>query len=133
VWRRFKIREYERGLLFKDRVFRGVLSPGRHFVWDPLFEVRVDVVSAREEWLTHGDLDVNKVTEAKKAVEAALITRREETEAKRSQANTAKILESNPTLMRLRELEVLENVTQKADLTVMLAEKGLADRVVKLL
>jgi regulator of protease activity HflC (stomatin/prohibitin superfamily) len=76
---------------------------------------------------------MNKVTEAKKAAEAALITRREETAAMRSQANTAKILESSPTLMRLRELEVLEKVSEKANLTVVLGEKGLADRVVKLL
>ncbi len=76
---------------------------------------------------------MNKVTEAKKAAEAALITRREETAAMRSQANTAKILESSPTLMRLRELEVLEKVSQKANLTVVLGEKGLTDRVVRLL
>ncbi len=76
---------------------------------------------------------MNKVTEAQKAAEAALITRREETAAMRSQANTAKILESSPTLMRLRELEVLEKVAEKANLTVVLGEKGLADRVVKLL
>ncbi len=76
---------------------------------------------------------MNKVTEAKKAAEAALITRREETAAMRSQANTAKIPESSPTLMRLRELEVLEKVSEKANLTVVLGEGGLADRVVKLL
>lgn len=75
---------------------------------------------------------MNKVTEAKKSAEAALITRREETAAMRSQANTAKILESSPTLMRLRELEVLEKVSEKANLTVVLGENGLADRVVKL-
>jgi regulator of protease activity HflC (stomatin/prohibitin superfamily) len=76
---------------------------------------------------------MNKVTEARKAAEAALITRREETAAMRSQANTARILEGSPTLMRLRELEVLEKVSEKANLTVVLGEKGLADRVVKLL
>jgi regulator of protease activity HflC (stomatin/prohibitin superfamily) len=76
---------------------------------------------------------MNKVTEARKAAEAALITRREETAAMRSQANTARILEQSPTLMRLRELEVLEKVSEKANLTVVLGEKGLADRVVKLL
>ncbi|HET9317045.1 MAG TPA: slipin family protein, partial [Vicinamibacteria bacterium] len=53
--------------------------------------------------------------------------------AMRSQANTARILESSPTLMRLRELEVLEKVSEKANLTVVLGDKGLADRVVKLL
>jgi len=76
---------------------------------------------------------MNRVTEAKKAAEASLITRREETAAMRSQANTAKILESSPMLMRLRELEVLEKVAEKATLKVVLGEGGLADRVVKLL
>jgi hypothetical protein len=36
---------------------------------------------------------MNKVTEAKKAAEANLIVRREETAAMRSQANTVKLLE----------------------------------------
>jgi len=76
---------------------------------------------------------MNRVTEAKKAAEASLITRREETAAMRMQANTAKILESSPTLMKLRELEVLEKVAAKANLTVVLGEGGLSDRVVKLL
>ena len=77
---------------------------------------------------------MNRVTEARKAAEAALITRREETAAMRMQANTAKILESSPTLMKLRELEVLEKVADKANLTVVLGDGGgLSDRVVKLL
>ncbi len=76
---------------------------------------------------------LNRVTEAKKIAEADLITRREETAAMRSQANTARIFESNPALMRLRELEVLEKVADKANLNVVLGEKGLADRIMKLL
>jgi len=76
---------------------------------------------------------MNKVTEAKKAAEANLIARREETAAMRSQANTAKLLEGNPTLMRLRELEVLEKVAASSKLNVVLGEKGLADRIVNLL
>ncbi|MBN2498763.1 MAG: slipin family protein [Deltaproteobacteria bacterium] len=74
---------------------------------------------------------LNKVTEARKVAEASLITRREETAAMRSAANTAKILESNPMLMRLRELETLERVADKANLTLVLGEKGLAERLVK--
>jgi len=50
-----------------------------------------------------------------------------------SQANTAKVLEGNPTLMRLRELEVLEKVATSGKLNVVLGEKGLAERVVNLL
>lgn len=76
---------------------------------------------------------MNKVTEAKKAAEANLIVRREETAAMRSQANTARLLADNPTLMRLRELEVLERVAASGKLNVVLGEKGLADRVVNLL
>ncbi len=73
---------------------------------------------------------LNKVTEAKKAAEANLIARREETAAMRSQANTAKLLQDNPTLMRLRELEALEKVAASAKLRVVLGDKGLTDRVV---
>lgn len=76
---------------------------------------------------------MNKVTEAKKAAEANLISRRVETAAMRSQANTAKLLADNPTLMRLRELEVLEKVASTGNLNVILGEKGLAERVVNLL
>ncbi len=75
---------------------------------------------------------LNRVMEAKRAAEANLITRREETAAMRSQANTARMLESNPTLMRLRELEVLEKVADKANLQVVLSEGGLTDRLMKL-
>ena len=76
---------------------------------------------------------MNKVTEAKKAAEANLIARREETAATRSQVNTAKLLEGNQTLMRLRELDVLEKVAGTGKLNVVLGEKGLADRIVNLL
>lgn len=76
---------------------------------------------------------MNRVTEAKKAAEANLIARREETAAMRNQANTAKVLENNPTLMRLRELEVLEKIAGQGKLNVVVGDKGLADRVLNLL
>ncbi len=76
---------------------------------------------------------MNKVMEAKKAADANLITRREETAAMRSQVNTAKLLENNPTLMRLRELDVLERVAGNSKMNLVLGEKGLADRIINLL
>lgn len=81
---------------------------------------------------------MNRVTEARKAAEANLISRREETAAIRSQANTAKLLAESPTLMRLRELEVLEKIAASGKLNIIigdkgLSEKGLADKVVNLL
>jgi len=76
---------------------------------------------------------MNKVTEARKAAEANLIARREETAAMRSQSNTAKLLNDNPTLMRMRELEVLERIAASGNMNVVLGEKGLAERVTNLL
>lgn len=76
---------------------------------------------------------MNKVIEAQKASEANVIKRREETAAMRSQMNTAKLIENNPTLMRLRELEVLETVAKTSNLQVVLGEKGLSDRLTKLI
>jgi len=96
----------------------------------------LEIVSAGiRDVILPGDMKdlLNKVTEAKKAAEANLIVRREETAAMRSQANTAKLLEGNATLMRLRELEVLEKVAASGKLNVVLGDKGLADRLVNLI
>lgn len=96
----------------------------------------VDVVQAGiRDLILPGEMKdlLNQVTQAKKAAEANLIARREETAAMRSQANTAKLLQDNPILMRLRELEVLEKVAANAKLNVMLGEKGLTEKVVNLL
>lgn len=76
---------------------------------------------------------MNKVTEARKAAEANLIARREETAAIRSQANTAKLLADSPTLMRLRELEVLEKIAAAGKLNIVVGEKGLAEKLINLL
>jgi len=56
---------------------------------------------------------INRVVEAEKVAQANLIRRREETAATRSLLNTAKLMEDNPTLLRLKELEALERVTEK--------------------
>jgi regulator of protease activity HflC (stomatin/prohibitin superfamily) len=58
---------------------------------------------------------LNKVVEAEKVAQANLIKRREETAATRSLLNTARLMEENPTLLRLKELETLEKVTEKVD------------------
>ena len=58
---------------------------------------------------------LNSVVQAEKAAQANVIRRREESNAMRSALNTAKLIEDSPTLMRLKELEVLEKVTEKID------------------
>ena len=76
---------------------------------------------------------LNQVVEAEKSAEANLIKRREETQATRSLHNTAKVMDGNPTLMRLKELEVLERVTGKINqLTVYGGLDGVMNDMVKL-
>lgn len=99
-------------------------------------ELGLEVISLGiRDIILPGDMKdlMNKVIEAKKAAEANLISRREETAAMRSQANTAKLLEASPILMRLRELEVLEKVAASTSLQVVLSEKGLSDQLTKLI
>lgn len=56
---------------------------------------------------------LSQVVAAEKQAQANLIRRREETVATRSLLNTAKLMEDNPTLIRLKELETLERLTEK--------------------
>lgn len=56
-----------------------------------------------------------QVVEAQKSAEANVIRRREETAATRSLLNTAKVMEDNPTALRLKELETLERVAERID------------------
>ncbi len=58
---------------------------------------------------------LNKVIEAEKVAQANVVKRREETAATRSLLNTARLMDDNPTLLRLKELEILEKVTEKVD------------------
>jgi regulator of protease activity HflC (stomatin/prohibitin superfamily) len=56
---------------------------------------------------------VNKVVEAERTAKANQIRRQEETAATRSLLNTAKLMEDNPLLLRLKELESLERLVEK--------------------
>ena len=56
---------------------------------------------------------VNKVVEAERVAKANQIRRQEETAATRSLLNTAKLMEDNPLLLRLKELESLERLVEK--------------------
>ncbi|MEM7359709.1 MAG: slipin family protein [Pseudomonadota bacterium] len=76
---------------------------------------------------------LNHVVAAEKAAQANVIRRREETAATRSLLNTAKLMDENPTLMRLKEIEALEKVVEKVDrLTVYDGLDGLLKDTVKL-
>lgn len=124
--------ELDSFLTAKDEVTQGL----RKYVIDKAAALGLEVRSVGiKDVILPGEIRdlMNRVTEAKKAAEANLIARREETAAMRSQANTAKLLAENPTLMRLRELEVLEKVASGGKMNIMLSDKGLTDKVVNLL
>jgi regulator of protease activity HflC (stomatin/prohibitin superfamily) len=76
---------------------------------------------------------LNQVVQAEKVAQANLIKRREETAATRSLLNTARLMDENPTLLRLKELETLEKVTEKIDtLTVFGGLDGVLKDVVRI-
>jgi len=69
---------------------------------------------------------LNRVITAEKEAAANVIRRREELAATRSLATTAQLLEQSPTLLRLKELEIMEAVATKvANLTVVTGAEGL--------
>lgn len=71
---------------------------------------------------------LNQVIEAEKRAQANMIARREETAATRNLMNTAKLLENNPVLMHLKELESTERIAEKiGSLSVVGGLDGLMD------
>lgn len=76
---------------------------------------------------------LNGVVQAEKQAQANLIRRREEANATRSLLNTARLVDESPVLMRLKELEALEKVTEKIDrLTVFGGLDGVLKQLVTL-
>ena len=76
---------------------------------------------------------LNQVVAAEKQAEANIIRRREETNATRSLLNTAKVMADNPIMLRLKELEALEQIAGKVErLTIHNGTGGLMNDIVKL-
>ena len=97
-----------------------------------VFGVRVGSIAIKDIILP-GDIReiLNQVVTAEKQAQANLIRRREETAATRSLLNTAKLMEDNPLLVRLKELETLEKVADKVDkITVVGGLNSLLERTV---
>ena len=67
---------------------------------------------------------MNQVMIAEKKAQANIITRREETASTRSLLNTAKLLEENEMLFRLKELEYVEKIADKIN-SISLSNGGL--------
>jgi len=98
------------------------------------YGVRVGAIALKDIILPGDIRDIlNQVVTAEKQAQANLIRRREETAATRSLLNTAKLMEENPLLVRLKELETLEKVAEKIDkITVVGGLPALLEKTVML-
>lgn len=77
---------------------------------------------------------LNLVLIAERKAQANIVTRREETASTRSLLNTARLMDENPTLYRLKELEFLERVADKiGTVSLMGGNGGLLEQVSTLL
>ena len=96
------------------------------------YGVRVGAIALKDIILPGDIRDIlNQVVTAEKQAQANLIRRREETAATRSLLNTARLMEDNPLLVRLKELETLEKIADKVDkITVVGGLNALLDRTV---
>ena len=105
-------------------------------VRDKFAEVGLDVRGVGvKDIILPGDMKeiLGKVVEAEKVAQANVIRRREETNATRSLLNTAKVMEDNPTALRLKELETLEKVTDKVgNISVFGGLDGVLDQMVRI-
>lgn len=52
------IKPFEIGLLYRDRAFTRILSPGRFIEFDPLQRTRISVLSQRDVFIDHPDTDI---------------------------------------------------------------------------
>lgn len=98
------------------------------------FGVEVRGVGVRDVVLPGDMKDIlNQVIQARKEAEANLIRRQEETAAARSQANTARLLRDNPVLVRMKELEALQQILAGTKATFVLGSGDLGEQVKSLL
>ncbi|MCP5424562.1 MAG: slipin family protein [Gammaproteobacteria bacterium] len=116
----------------KNLIDEGVLA----HIQTKTAELGIEIASVGvKDIILPGDMKtlLGKVVEAEKAAQANIIRRREETAATRSLLNTAKVMEENPTALRLKELETLEKVVEKVgNLSVYGGLDGLLKELIKL-
>jgi regulator of protease activity HflC (stomatin/prohibitin superfamily) len=112
------IREYVGGLLFdeilekKDQMVPFIL--GKVSAAAEKLGISVAGFGIRDVILP-GDVKeiMNQVLVAEKKAQANIIMRREETASTRSLLNTAKLMEDNPMLFKLKEMEYVEKIAEK--------------------
>lgn len=113
-----KLREYVGGLTL-DEILENKESIGKYIVANALNKsnnLGVTVINAGiRDIILPGDMKeiLNQVLIAQKKAQSNMITRREETAATRSLLNTAKLMENNEMLFKLKEMEYVEKIADK--------------------
>jgi regulator of protease activity HflC (stomatin/prohibitin superfamily) len=99
-----------------------------------VYGVRVSDIALKDIILPGDMRDIlNQVVTAGKQAQANLIRRREETAATRSLLNTARLMEDNPLLVRLKELESMEKIAEKVEkITVVGGLNALLEKTITL-
>jgi hypothetical protein len=97
------------------------------------FETLTRPQGVTENSIVSRQLGSRREVEGRKAAQAGGISCQEESAELRSHASTAKTLESNPTLIRMRELVTFTKIAQMSALTAVLDEEALTNRVTKTL
>ncbi|MEQ1566573.1 MAG: slipin family protein [Myxococcota bacterium] len=95
-------------------------------------DVGIEIVTASiRDVILPGEVKdlLNRVTLARKEAEALSIKRREETASTRQLANTARLLENNPVLMRLKELEALGELAARIERITLVGSGDLVKSV----
>ena len=75
---------------------------------------------------------MNKVLIAQKSAEASIIARREETAATRSLLNTAKLMQDNEMLHKLKEMEYVEKIADKIGEVTVSSGGQVVDQLTKI-
>ena len=83
---------------------------------DKALQIGIEIMDAGvKDIILNGEMKeiMNQVLIAQKKAQANIITRREETASTRSLLNTAKLMEDNNMLFRLKEMEYVEKISEK--------------------
>ena len=112
------LREYIGAYTLDDKLQRkeSISTQVVSAIKDKASEMGLELFSAGvKDIILPGDVKdiINQVLIAEKKAQANVIMRREETASTRSLLNTAKIMDENKTLYRLKELEYIERISEK--------------------
>lgn len=128
------LREYTGGLTldeileYRERIGQAVLENVAHRAEE--LGYRLHSAGARDIILPGEVREImNRVLLAEKQAQANLIQRREETASTRSLMNTAKLMENNPTLLKLKELESVEKILEKVPEIRLMNGSNLLDQL----